>query len=135
MKDLNEIKIKSIRKKDPSEYEGEYKYSVNVNKNHNFFMNGGVLSKNCIVLVDECQNISRDNIRTILTRLGYNSKMVLLGDLKQTDLKNRKSSSLAYILDLFKDMQEIGIVRFENEDIVRNPLIIKMEEVFDNNES
>ena len=88
---------------------------------------------NTIIIVDEAQNISLKNMRSTLTRLGENSKMIIIGDTKQIDIKKSSLSSLDKIVNFFKDTAEIGILEFCREDIVRNPLIIKIEEIFDQN--
>lgn len=88
---------------------------------------------NAIIIVDEAQNISMKNMRTILTRIGNNSKMIILGDTKQIDLKNKNLSSLEKTIELFKsrEIKNIGYVEFKKEDIVRNPIIIEIEDAFD----
>ena len=53
---------------------------------------------NSIILIDEAQNISLDNIRTLMTRIGNDSKMVIMGDVKQKDIRNKKDSSLEVVL-------------------------------------
>ena len=88
---------------------------------------------NSIIIVDEAQNISLKNIRSVMTRLGENSKMIIIGDTKQIDMRKNEASSLEKVLDYFQDIPEIGIMEFRKEDIVRNPLIIKIEEVFERN--
>lgn len=88
---------------------------------------------NTIIIVDESQNISAKNMRLTLTRLGENSKMIIVGDTRQIDLRKTENSSLEKIMNYFKDVDEIGITEFHKEDIVRNPLIIKIEEIFDKN--
>lgn len=90
----------------------------------------GINIDNAIIIIDEVQNISIDNIRTILTRLGSNSKMILLGDLNQIDLKNKKDTALKFLLDNFSKLDEIGLITLGYDDIVRNPLIKKIEEIF-----
>ena len=92
----------------------------------------GINIDNSLVVIDEVQNISIENIRTILTRIGYNSKMIFLGDVKQIDSKNKKDSALRFLLDKFSHIDEIGTIELGTEDVVRNPLIKKIEEVFDN---
>ena len=92
----------------------------------------GVNIDNAIILIDESQNISIDNIRTILTRLGYNSKMVLLGDIKQIDQKNKKDNALSFLIKSFKKVEGIGIVEFTKDDIIRHQLIKIIEDIFDN---
>lgn len=90
----------------------------------------GINFDDCIVLIDECQNITPDNMHTIMTRLGSNCKMIFLGDTNQIDLKNKKNSSLQLIMEKFSVVPEFGCVSFSDDDIVRNPLIKKIEEVF-----
>ena len=87
---------------------------------------------NTIIIVDEAQNISIENMRTLMTRIGDNSKMVILGDVKQKDIKNKRESSLEIIIDKFKDKEGFSCVELRNpEDIVRNPIIKLIEDVFD----
>ena len=88
---------------------------------------------NSIILIDEAQNISMDNIRTLMTRIGDNSKMVIMGDVRQKDIRNKKDSSLEIVLEKFKDVEGFGCVELRNpNDVVRNPIIKKIEEVFEN---
>lgn len=88
---------------------------------------------NAIILIDEAQNISRNNMRTIMTRIGENSKMIFLGDTGQIDLKKKSDSSLQFIINMFESMPEIGTVVLGEDDIVRNPLIKKIEKIFREN--
>ena len=91
----------------------------------------GINFDDCIVLIDECQNITPENMHTIMTRLGSNCKMIFLGDVKQKDLTGTKVSSLPIIMEKFSTKEAFGIISFTDEDIVRNPLIKIIEEVFD----
>lgn len=93
----------------------------------------GINIDNSIVIIDEAQNISLDNIRTIMTRLGENSKMIFLGDENQVDMKKKGQSSLKFIIDKFSDFDEVGTVVLDNDDVVRNPLIKKIEQIFREN--
>ena len=86
---------------------------------------------NTIIIVDEAQNISLKNMRSTMTRLGENSKMIIVGDTKQIDIRKSEVSSLDKVMRYFKDVSEIGVMEFHREDIVRHPLIIKIEEIFD----
>jgi len=90
----------------------------------------GINFDDCIVLIDECQNITHDNMRTIMTRIGTNCKMIFLGDTGQIDLKMKKNSSLPMIMEKFSKVEEFGCIALSDEDIVRNPLIKKIEQVF-----
>lgn len=86
---------------------------------------------NCIVILDEIQNVSVDNARTLLTRIGEDCKMICLGDNHQIDLKNKKDSSLNVVLDIFKNVPDIGcVVMDENDENCRNPIIKIIEEKF-----
>tara|TARA_Y100000389_G_scaffold201754_1_gene245245 strand:+ start:261 stop:1010 length:750 start_codon:yes stop_codon:yes gene_type:complete len=91
----------------------------------------GINLDNSIVIIDEAQNISIDNIRTILTRLGKDSKMIFLGDQKQIDKRKKSDSALDFMIDNFADIDEMGLVRLTSEDVVRNKLIKKIEEKFE----
>lgn len=87
---------------------------------------------NSIIIMDEAQNISLDNMRTLMTRIGENSKMIILGDVKQKDLRNKKDSSLEVVIEKFRNKPSFGIVELRNkEDIVRNKIIEVIEEIFD----
>lgn len=95
------------------------------------YLRGGSLD-NAIIIVDEAQNISIDNAKTILTRIGENSKMILLGDSNQIDLKNKRDSCLSRLIDLFADVDEIGTITMNDSDRnVRNPLIDLIEDKFE----
>jgi len=89
----------------------------------------GINLDRSIIIVDEAQNISTENMRTIMTRLGRDSKMIFLGDERQQDSKGR--NGLTFLMDHFSDIEEIGCVQFTKSDVVRNPLIAKIERVFD----
>tara|TARA_R110000868_G_scaffold368962_1_gene632196 strand:- start:211 stop:540 length:330 start_codon:yes stop_codon:yes gene_type:complete len=88
---------------------------------------------NTIIIVDEAQNISIDNMRTLMTRIGDNSKMIILGDVKQKDIRNKKDSSLEVIIDRFNKIDNFGCVELRDpNDVVRNPIIKIIEHTFDN---
>ena len=91
----------------------------------------GINIDDSFIIVDEAQNISIDSIRTILSRVSESSKIVLLGDSHQKDIKNKNNSALEFIITHFKDIPNVGIVRFEKEHIIRNPMIKYFEDKFD----
>jgi phosphate starvation-inducible PhoH-like protein len=62
--------------------------------------------------------------------LGENSKMIFLGDENQIDMKKKSESSLNFIIDKFKDFDEVGTIVLDEDDVVRNPLIKKIEQIF-----
>jgi phosphate starvation-inducible PhoH-like protein len=87
---------------------------------------------NTIIVVDEAQNISTQNMRTLMTRIGDNSKMIILGDVKQKDIKKKSDSSLEVVLDKFKNIDGFGCVELRDpDDVVRNPIIKIIEGMFD----
>lgn len=86
---------------------------------------------NSIIIVDEAQNISLKNMRSTLTRIGDNSKMIITGDTKQIDIKNKKLSSLDTVVSIFSDKPNIGTMEFKTSDIVRNPIVMMIEDEFD----
>ena len=90
----------------------------------------GINIDNSITIIDEAQNISIDNIRTIMTRLGENSKMIFLGDENQIDMKKKGESSLNFIIQKFSNFDEVGTITLGEDDVVRNPLIKKIEKIF-----
>jgi len=89
----------------------------------------GINLDRSVIIVDEAQNISQENIRTIMTRLGKDSKMIFLGDERQKDSKG--GNGLTFLMDHFIDIKEIGCIQFTKADVVRNPLIAKIERVFE----
>lgn len=94
------------------------------------FMRGVSIDKS-LIIIDEIQNLRIDNIRTILSRIGEGSKMILLGDVKQKDLKSKNNSALEFLIEHFKDIEGIGTIKFNTSDIIRHPIIAKFEDRFD----
>lgn len=86
---------------------------------------------NSIIIVDEAQNITQKNMRSTMTRIGYDTKMIITGDTKQIDMKNPKLSSLDLVVKLFENKDGIGTMSFSTEDIVRDPIVKFIEETFD----
>ena len=86
---------------------------------------------NALIIVDEAQNITQKNMRSTMTRIGEDSKIIITGDSKQIDMKNKKLSSLDIVVKLFEGKPNIGTMFFSKSDIVRNPIIMMIEDVFD----
>lgn len=89
------------------------------------FLRGQTLD-NCIVLVDEIQNQRYNELRTVITRLGDNSRLIMSGDSRQDDLTSvryNEVSGLPAIVSVIKRMSEIDIIEFTTEDIVRSGLV------------
>jgi phosphate starvation-inducible PhoH-like protein len=86
------------------------------------FMRGRTLNESFVIL-DEAQNSTVEQMKMFLTRLGYSSKAVVTGDVTQTDLPSGKTSGLIDALEVLKDVEDIGIQRFTEADVVRHPLV------------
>jgi phosphate starvation-inducible PhoH-like protein len=93
----------------------------------------GMNIDNSILIFEEAQNSSPGQMKLLLTRIGFNSKFFISGDIEQTDrYKNKEHSGLFDAIEKFKDVPDIGIHKFGDEDIVRNPLISKILKRYDN---
>ncbi|MCC7339735.1 MAG: PhoH family protein [Bryobacterales bacterium] len=94
------------------------------------FMRGRTLNDSYIIL-DEAQNCTPEQIKMVLTRQGFNSKMVVTGDLTQTDLPHSRASGLQNALDVLEGVEGIGFVEFDERDVVRHPLVQKIIMAYD----
>lgn len=81
---------------------------------------------NAFIVADECQNASYDQIKMLLTRLGTNSKMVLTGDVSQSDLQRNMRGGFYTMIQVLGRIEGIGISQLDFSDIVRNPIIGKI---------
>jgi phosphate starvation-inducible PhoH-like protein len=82
---------------------------------------------NTILIFEEAQNSTPKQMKLLLTRIGFNSKFFISGDLEQTDrYKDKTQSGLWDAMSKFREMDEIGVFEFSEKDIVRNPLITKI---------
>jgi len=87
----------------------------------------GMNIDNSILIFEEAQNSTPNQMKLLLTRIGFNSKFFISGDLEQTDrYKDVKHSGLYDAIQKFKNMDDIGVFEFQAEDIVRNSLITKI---------
>jgi phosphate starvation-inducible protein PhoH and related proteins len=75
------------------------------------------------IILDEAQNTSPEQIKMFLTRLGFNSKMVVTGDITQIDLPKDQRSGLVIIGEILEEVEGIEFVRFGGEDVVRHKLV------------
>ena len=85
-------------------------------------MRGRTLN-DAFIIVDEAQNTSPEQMKMVLTRLGFNSKMVVTGDITQVDLPRDQRSGLVVIGDILAEVEGIEFVRFGGEDVVRHKLV------------
>ena len=94
------------------------------------YMRGRTL-ENSFCILDEAQNTTEMQMKMFLTHMGFNSKMVITGDISQIDLPQGKRSGLVNAIKLLKNIKQIGITTFEKEDVVRHPLVQKILEAYD----
>src|SRR6202023_319231 len=93
------------------------------------FMRGRSLNDSFIIL-DEAQNTSPEQMKMFLTRLGFNSKMVVTGDITQIDLPNDQRSGLVVVGEILEAIEGIEFVRFGGEDVVRHKLVQRIVEAY-----
>jgi phosphate starvation-inducible protein PhoH and related proteins len=93
------------------------------------FMRGRTLNDSFVIL-DEAQNTSEEQMKMFLTRLGFNSKMVVTGDITQIDLPNDQRSGLVVVGEILEAIEGIEFVRFGGEDVVRHKLVQRIVEAY-----
>ena len=86
------------------------------------YMRGRTLD-NAFIILDEAQNTTQAQMKMFLTRIGFGSKVIITGDQSQKDLPAGQVSGLDVALKVLKNINDIGICRFSNEDVVRHPLV------------
>ena len=96
------------------------------------FMRGRTLS-NAHIILDEAQNATPVQMKMFLTRLGKDSQMVITGDLSQIDLPHTKKSGLYEALHVTKNLTNVSHVRFNENDVVRHPLVTEIVKSYKNN--
>lgn len=95
------------------------------------YMRGRTL-EDAFIILDEAQNTTTMQMKMFLTRLGFNSKMVITGDITQIDLRNNIRSGLEQVKNILKDIEEIKFVTLTSEDVCRHPLVQKIIDAYDN---
>ena len=93
------------------------------------FMRGRTLS-DAVVILDEAQNTTTAQIRMFLTRMGWNTKMIITGDLTQVDLPHGVTSGLREAVDILKNVEGISIIRMDGKDIVRHKLVTRIVKAY-----
>ena len=88
--------------------------------------------ENCFIILDEAQNTTIEQMKMFLTRFGFNSKIVVTGDVTQIDLPKGKTSGLVHALKILDDIDSIAIHKFDKRDIVRHALVQKIVEAYEN---
>ena len=94
------------------------------------FMRGRTLNDSFIIL-DEAQNSTSEQMKMVLTRQGFNSKMVVNGDITQIDLPNARRSGLIDALDVLKGVEGISFVQFDEKDVVRHALVQRIVKAYE----
>ena len=94
------------------------------------FMRGRTLS-DAVVILDEAQNTTPQQIRMFLTRMGWNTKMIITGDMTQIDLPRSQKSGLVEALSILKDVEGIGVVELNRKDIVRHKLVTRIVNAYE----
>ncbi len=94
------------------------------------FMRGRTLNDSFVIL-DEAQNTTEEQMKMFLTRLGFNSKAVITGDITQVDLPADKRSGLVTAINVLDGIDDIGFAKFTDRDVVRHPLVSKIVKAYD----
>ena len=94
------------------------------------FMRGRTLN-DCFIILDEAQNTTAEQMKMILTRQGFNSKMVVTGDQTQIDLPSGRKSGLLNAAEVLGGVDGIAFVNFDEKDVVRHPLVQKIVNAYD----
>ncbi|MCW2966511.1 MAG: PhoH family protein [Solirubrobacteraceae bacterium] len=94
------------------------------------FMRGRTLNDSFIIL-DEAQNTTPEQMKMFLTRLGFNSRMVITGDVTQVDLPRDQRSGLIVVGEILQGIEKIDFIRFGGEDVVRHRLVQRIVEAYD----
>lgn len=98
------------------------------------YMRGRSLNDSFIIL-DEGQNTTVEQMKMFLTRLGFNSKAVITGDITQIDLNNRRDSGLIHASEVLRNVPGIGMTQFQISDVVRHPLVQTIVEAYEKHEN
>lgn len=94
------------------------------------FMRGRTLS-DAVVILDEAQNTTPQQIRMFLTRMGWNTKMIITGDMTQIDLPHQQKSGLKEALSILNGIEGISVVKLGQKDIVRHKLVTRIVNAYD----
>ena len=97
------------------------------------YMRGRTLN-NAVVILDEAQNTTCAQMKMFLTRMGEGSKVFITGDITQIDLPRRVPSGLLHAVNLLKNVQGIAVKELSSEDVVRNSLVKRIIQAYENEE-
>jgi len=93
------------------------------------YMRGRTLN-NSFIIVDESQNTTKEQMKMVLTRMGFGSRLVINGDLTQIDLPKNINSGLSDAIEILKNTKGIGFTNFLSSDVVRHPLVKKIIDAY-----
>jgi Phosphate starvation-inducible protein PhoH, predicted ATPase len=93
-------------------------------------MRGRTLN-DAFIILDEAQNCTTEQLKMFLTRLGFDSKTVITGDITQSDLPGGKPIGLIQAIDILKDIQGIKFIRLTGQDVVRHELVQRIIEAYE----
>ena len=93
------------------------------------YMRGRTLN-NSFIIVDESQNTTKEQMKMVLTRMGFGSSLVINGDLTQIDLPKNIKSGLSHAIEVVEGTEGIGFTRFSSSDVVRHPLVKKIIDAY-----
>ncbi len=97
------------------------------------YMRGRTLN-DAFIILDEAQNTTREQMKMFLTRLGFNSKVVITGDITQIDLPKKRDSGLVETIKILKGIDDIKIIEFKRSDVVRHKLVQEIIRAYEENE-
>jgi phosphate starvation-inducible PhoH-like protein len=95
------------------------------------FMRGRTLNDSFVIL-DEAQNTTTEQMKMFLTRLGFDSRAVITGDITQIDLPHRNTSGLVEVVEILADVTGISFVNFDGQDVVRHHLVQQIIRAYEN---
>jgi len=98
------------------------------------YMRGRTLN-DAFIILDEAQNTTIDQMKMFLTRIGFGSKAVVTGDVTQVDLPREKISGLRHAMVILENIKDIGIIQFASRDVVRHPLVKKIVNAYNRDET
>ncbi|MCL2610059.1 MAG: PhoH family protein [Defluviitaleaceae bacterium] len=97
------------------------------------YMRGRTLN-NAFIILDEAQNTTRAQMKMFLTRIGFNSKAIITGDVTQIDLPSNTKSGLVEAIEILSDVEGISIMEFSKKDVVRHPLVQRIIAAYEKSE-
>jgi phosphate starvation-inducible PhoH-like protein len=97
------------------------------------YMRGRTLN-DAFIILDESQNTTVEQMKMFLTRIGFNSRAVITGDITQVDLPRHQSSGLRHAIEVLQDIQGISFNFFQSKDVVRHPVVARIVEAYESHE-